>query len=66
MAPHKFRVGQTVHYQPAGAFGRMNGSGSVKIERLLPPTNGDNQYRVDCLFDGHKRVVGESEISRSY
>ncbi len=59
---HKFHVGQQVHYKPAGAFGRMQTSGEVKIERLLPPNASENQYQVDSLFDGRKRVVRESEI----
>lgn len=60
--PHKFHVGQHLHYKPAGAFGRLQTSGEVKIERLLPPTTTENQYQVDSLFDGRKRVVRESEI----
>ena len=59
---HKFQVGQQLHYKPAGAFGRMQTSGEVKIERLLPPTASENQYQVESLFDGRKRVVRESEI----
>ncbi|MBV8536856.1 MAG: hypothetical protein JO128_14755 [Alphaproteobacteria bacterium] len=59
---HKFQIGQQLHYKPAGAFGRMQMSGEVKIERLLPPTATENQYQVDSLFDGRKRVVRESEI----
>ncbi len=61
---HKFRVGQQLHYKPAGVFGRMQvtTSGEVKIERLLPPTASENQYQVESLFDGRKRVVRESEI----
>jgi hypothetical protein len=34
----------------------------VKIERLLPPDQSENLYQVESLFDGHKRVVRESEI----
>ncbi len=64
MKAHKFSVGQQLHYKPAGAFGRMQmqTSGTVTIERLLPPTASENQYQVDSLFDGRKRVVRESEI----
>ncbi len=61
MKTHKFQVGQTVHYKPSGP-GRLQGSGDVKIERLLPPDQSDNLYQVESLFDGHKRVVRESEI----
>ena len=61
MKNHKFRVGQKVHYKPSGSFG-MQASGDVRIERLLPPDATDNLYQVESLFDGHKRVVRESEI----
>ena len=61
MRGHKYRVGQTLNYKPSGP-GRMQGSGDVKIERLLPPDQSENLYQVESLFDGHKRVVRESEI----
>jgi hypothetical protein len=62
MKPHKYKIGQQLHYKPAGAFGRMQTSGSVLIERLLPPDGTGNQYQVESLFDGRKRIVRESEI----
>ncbi len=62
MKSHKFKVGQRLHYKPAGAFGRLQNSGDVQIERLLPPNATENQYQVESLFDGRRRVVSESEI----
>lgn len=62
MKQHKYHVGQQLHYKPSGAFGRMQTSGDVRIERLLPPDSIDNQYQVDSLFDGRKRIVRECEI----
>jgi hypothetical protein len=62
MKQHKYSIGQQLHYKPAGAFGRMQISGDVKIERLLPPDSSDNLYQVESLFDGRRRVVRESEI----
>ena len=61
MKTHKYRVGQTLNYKPSGPS-RMQGRGDVKIERLLPADQTGNLYQVESLFDGHKRVVRESEI----
>lgn len=61
MKVHKYRVGQMVHYRPArGVEGRP---GNFKVERLLPPDGNGNQYRVESMFDGHRRVVWEAEIT---
>jgi hypothetical protein len=62
MKLHKFRAGQTVHYHPSG-FGVSIPTGDFKIERLLPADTVENQYRVESLYDGHRRVVRESELS---
>lgn len=61
MSTHKYRVGQTVRFQQSGFGGS---SGDVKIERLLPADKSENLYQVQSLFDGHKRVVRESEVYR--
>ena len=62
MAAHKFKVGQlvTLHSKPHGVFG-----GQFEVVRLLPPVNGDFQYRVKSTRDGHERVVLESELTGS-
>lgn len=61
MKAHRYRIGQTVYYRPArGVEGRP---GDFKIERLLPPDGAGNQYRLESMFDGHRRVVREDEIS---
>lgn len=64
MDVHKFRVGQTVQFRPPSTFGIVLPPGGFKIEQLLPPDAAGNQYRVESVFDGHKRVVRESEISK--
>lgn len=61
MTPHKFRVGQTLHFRQSGFGGS---GGDVKIQRLLPADTSENLYQVQSLFDGHTRVVRESEIYR--
>lgn len=61
MKAHRYRVGQTLHFRPArGIEGRP---GDVRIERLLPAESGANQYRVESVFDGLRRVVREDELS---
>jgi hypothetical protein len=62
MQTHKYRVGQTLKCKRPGFIG--GGVGEVKIERLLPANPTENQYQVQSLPDGQRRVVGESEISR--
>ena len=59
MKAHKYRVGQTLRFKlPMPSSGFLD----VKIERLLPADLTDNQYQVQSMADGHKRVVRESEI----
>ena len=60
MAAHKFKVGQlvTLHSKPHGVFGEQ-----FEVVRLLPPVNGDFQYRVKSTRDG--QVVLESELTGS-
>jgi len=60
MAPHSFRIGQTVDVSP----GRMVGTkgGPFTILRLLPNDGLDREYRVKHVIDGHERVVHQSEI----
>lgn len=61
MKAHRYRVGQTLYFRPArGVEGRP---GDVRIERLLPPDAGGNQYRVESVFDRVQRVVREDELS---
>lgn len=60
MTPHKYRVGQTLHLQQSGFGGS---AGAVKVERLLPADRSENLYQVQSLFDSHRRVVRESEVS---
>lgn len=61
MNAHKYRVGQTVHFQQPGYGGA---EGDIKIERLLPADRSENLYQVKSLSDGHRRVVRESEMYR--
>jgi hypothetical protein len=61
MKGHKYRIGQKVYIQPMD-FGPRPPAGDFRVERLMPPTGNDNQYQVQSVYDGHKRVVRESEL----
>jgi len=60
MAAHSFIVGQlvTLHSKRHGVWAER-----FEVVRLLPPENGDFQYRVKSTRDGHERVVLESELA---
>ena len=62
MAAHKFKVGQKVSLLPGHM--RMPSAGEYKILMLLPPTEGQNQYRVKGLAELFERVVKESDLER--
>lgn len=66
METHKFRVGQTVRYTRTTLGGGIGETptGYFRVVRLLPETNGRNQYRVESTQDGHQRVAVETEINR--
>jgi hypothetical protein len=60
--PHRYRVGQVVHYSPPG-IAPGSKAGDYTIERLLPPDDSDNQYEITCVADGQRRVVHERELA---
>ena len=60
MATHKFSVGQKVEIVPV-AFAPQ---GVCEIVRLLPPTEGEFQYRIKSADEPHERVVKESLLRR--
>jgi hypothetical protein len=63
MNTHKYRVGQTLRFQHSAVTG--GGFDEVKVERLLPAADhAENQYQVQSLPNGPRRVVRESEIGR--
>ena len=61
MATHKFSVGQKVEIVPVHAFAPQ---GVFEIVRLLPPTEGEFQYRIKSADEPHERVVKESLLRR--
>ncbi len=62
MNAHRFQAGQIVHYIPPG-LAPTSKAGDYTIERLLPPDAIDNQYQIECVADGQRRVVHERDIA---
>jgi hypothetical protein len=59
--PHGFSVGQNVEVVP-GKYDNNLPRGVYTILRLLPNDAEDREYRVKSAFDGHERVVRQSQI----
>lgn len=62
MAEHRFKVGQQVRIIPGSMH--MSGNGDYKILMLLPPAEGQNQYRVKSVTELFERVVKEGDLQR--
>lgn len=62
MPLHRFSVGQKVSFHP-GSVDLRRLRGSYTIVRPLPSETRDQQYRVKSDFDGHERVVLESQLA---
>jgi len=59
----KFRIGQSVYYQPSANRGRFNSQFLCNVIRLLPAKNGGElEYQIRNTEDGHDLVVGESNL----
>jgi hypothetical protein len=63
MSRHKYKVGQTVDYQP-NRTGTSSGSPGYKILRLLPLEGGDLLYRIKSPSESFERVAKEQDLSR--
>ncbi len=61
MAPHKFSVGQALHFSP-GLGDDSKKRGRYKVVRQLPETGNVPQYRIKSEIDGHERVVREDQV----
>jgi len=61
MATHKFSVGQKVEIVQVRGFAPH---GVFEIVRLLPPSEGEFQYRIKSADEPHERVVKESLLRR--
>lgn len=64
MDAHTYRVGQAVRFVKTNSARMIGGTpaGSFRVVRLLPASQGTNQYRIESTSDRQNRVVLESEI----
>jgi len=62
VAAQKFKIGQKVGLLPRNM--QMQAIGDFKIVTLMPPSDGENQYRVKGMAEPFERVVKESDIVR--
>jgi hypothetical protein len=57
---HKYSIGQLVH--AAGAQFADRTSGIYEVIRLMPESNGENNYRIKNTTSGTERAAAESQI----
>lgn len=64
MDKHRYRIGQTVRFVKTSSARMIGGtpSSDFRVVRLLPASQGTNQYRIESTSDRQNRVVLESEI----
>jgi hypothetical protein len=60
MTAHKFKIGQLV---TLGSKRLSDRGGAFTVVRQLPKEDGDFQYRIKSIVDGHERMVLEAELS---
>ena len=58
--PHKFTIGQTVHFRPTGHD--HSAAGLYLVTKRLPEKNGEFQYRIKHSHEPHERIARESEL----
>jgi hypothetical protein len=63
LSAHKFRVGESVHYN-SGPAGRGGPSGVYKIVKVLPSEDDDQQYRIKSANEPHERVAKQSQLDK--
>ena len=62
MATHKFKLGELVELVRTS---RLHAApGPFEIVRLLPPVDGEPQYRIKGSGEHHERMVKESDLER--
>ena len=64
MNAHKFKIGDNLRLAPR-RMAAAEGVQHCKVLRLLPPEEGEPQYRVKCTNANVERVVREHALSRS-
>jgi hypothetical protein len=63
MPVHRFRVGQTVDFNPAPRNGVPASGRDYKIVKLLPHESGERTYRIKTIAELFERVAKESELA---
>jgi len=58
---HKYKIGRRVAFNLTVSGARLE-TGSFEVTQLLPPANGDFQYRVKSLDGRVQRIVLESQL----
>ncbi|MBA4171099.1 MAG: hypothetical protein C0511_00220 [Hyphomicrobium sp.] len=62
MAVHKYRIGQLVAFAPSRQSMPAS-SREYKVLRLMPPENGQFQYRIKSIAETYERTALEKELS---
>jgi hypothetical protein len=64
MSARKFRIGQSVNYRPAV---RRSALGKYQVIGFLPQCkDGEPEYQIKHLNEGHERVARESELRSAW
>jgi hypothetical protein len=61
MSDHKFKIGQTMHFNPHRLNTRTRAT-RCKITRLVTSEGGGPRYHIKCDAEAFERVVWESEL----
>jgi hypothetical protein len=59
MAPHNFKVGQSVRFTP----GKMTPPAGAQAYKTLPAEGGEYHYRIKSVYEPYERIARESELS---
>jgi hypothetical protein len=62
VAGHRFALGQTVRLSPSRILPNVAG-GDYTIIALLPPRDGEFQYRVKSKLEPYERVLKEDDVT---
>jgi hypothetical protein len=63
--PHKFTLGQSVHFYPAARSITISARGLYLVTKQLPERDGELEYRIRSPDEPHERTARESELRRS-
>jgi len=61
---HKFKIGQTVRFEPNTWHSRNSMPGWYEVRKQLPERNGEFEYHIKSTNEAHERVATESQITR--